>query len=387
MWKKLPIKGWRAGGVVILIGILFALTLLMSDFGDSQAIPEEPEPEPEETPPEPEPELEPEPEEEVISREGQERNPLSGEWVDEARARRRPLAVMLDNNVHARPHRGVIEADVVFEMLVEGGATRLMPVYLAGEPEVVGPVRSARDYHLDLVLGLNAVMVHCGGSPGAYAGIRDLGVDVLNDLWGQGRFFREPKEGVPYEHTLFTRLAVSHDLIAGSELEENSLPEPMWDFQDESSQDVIQDDDVGDAASFTLVYPGSMGYEVMYRYQAKMQHYERWIGANPYRDRDTGEPLKADNVLVMWVDTWRLPGDAAGRLGMDFTGDGAGLLISGGRTADVRWEKQDLRSPLRFFDEEGELAQLKTGQTWVQVLPTGTDIVWEEPRSESHEPE
>ena len=65
----------------------------------------------------------------------------------------RITAVMVNNIVAARPQRGLSKADILFEIKVEGGITRFMPVFTdyktVGE---VGPVRSGRDQFFRLIL-------------------------------------------------------------------------------------------------------------------------------------------------------------------------------------------------------------------------------------------
>ncbi|MFG2957677.1 DUF3048 domain-containing protein [Streptomyces sp. NPDC048291] len=61
------------------------------------------------------------------------------------------LAVKIDNVAGARPQTGLESADVVYAEQVEGGLSRLMAVYATRLPEVVGPVRSARESDLELL--------------------------------------------------------------------------------------------------------------------------------------------------------------------------------------------------------------------------------------------
>ncbi|WP_046728498.1 DUF3048 domain-containing protein [Streptomyces humi] len=61
------------------------------------------------------------------------------------------LAVKIDNVAAARPQTGLDAADVVYAEQVEGGLSRLMAVYASTLPEVVGPVRSARESDLELL--------------------------------------------------------------------------------------------------------------------------------------------------------------------------------------------------------------------------------------------
>lgn len=61
------------------------------------------------------------------------------------------LAVKIDNVSAARPQTGLDSADVVYAEQVEGGLSRLMAVYATKLPEVIGPVRSARESDLELL--------------------------------------------------------------------------------------------------------------------------------------------------------------------------------------------------------------------------------------------
>ena len=67
-----------------------------------------------------------------------------------------------DSIVAARPQRGLSKADILFEIKVEGGITRFMPVFTdyktIGE---VGPVRSGRDQFFRLILPWQALYIHC----------------------------------------------------------------------------------------------------------------------------------------------------------------------------------------------------------------------------------
>src|SRR5580700_3456406 len=61
------------------------------------------------------------------------------------------LAVKIDNIVYARPQTGLIAADIVYVLPVEGGLTRFLAVFSSHFPPVIGPVRSARADDLQLL--------------------------------------------------------------------------------------------------------------------------------------------------------------------------------------------------------------------------------------------
>ena len=93
-------------------------------------------------------------------------NLLTGEKAEEGYdPATRPVAVMINNIREALPQRGITEADIIYEMVTEGGITRLMALYSdpAAIPEV-GPVRSARDQHIQMMFPLEANYVYIGGS-------------------------------------------------------------------------------------------------------------------------------------------------------------------------------------------------------------------------------
>ena len=73
---------------------------------------------------------------------------LTGEELPQGYSQdRRITAVVIDNVFMARPQRGLAEADILFECLVEGGITRFMALYAdyRSLPQV-GPVRSSRPW-------------------------------------------------------------------------------------------------------------------------------------------------------------------------------------------------------------------------------------------------
>ena len=86
--------------------------------------------------------------------------------VDE-NSKSRPYAVMINNNHAAWPQCGVQDAYLVYEIIAEGGITRMMAIYKDQDTSKVGSVRSARHYFLDYANENDAIFVHWGGSPQA----------------------------------------------------------------------------------------------------------------------------------------------------------------------------------------------------------------------------
>lgn len=165
-------------------------------------------PAPPEPPVIPPPAEEPEPEPEPYVPAGT--NPLTGEAMEPEYESNRPIAVMLNNLKAAQPQLGVSRADIIYEVPAEGGITRMLGVYQSLEDVGnLGSIRSARSYYLELALGLDAVYVHAGGSPGAYRDIPAWGVDNLDGVRGDedAKLFwrdQERRKTKGYEHSLLT---------------------------------------------------------------------------------------------------------------------------------------------------------------------------------------
>ena len=352
---------------VISILLLCAIIVPFACGGDEEEPPEE---DPIEEPLEPEPEEEEEEEEGPAEGEGV--NPLTGLYAPEDLLARRILGVVIDNSPRARPHLGLTEADVIIEMLVEGGATRFLALYLQNDPEVVGPVRSARHYFLNLLESMDALLVHCGGSPQAYQTIRDGGLKTLDDLRGGGQFFRQPSPGVPYEHTLFTRMPENREQVISRELGRDEPPAAPWAFAGRVDRPGISGQSGQEMTEFRVKFPpGYDTYSTSYVYDDDADVYLRTMGGEPHADRESGEELSFSNIVILWARTNRIPGDTEGRLNIDLKGSGDALIVTGGKGYSGFWSAEDGFSLSGPRDRE---VRLTPGKTWIAIIPEDTAI-------------
>ena len=80
----------------------------------------------------------------------------------------RPIAIMINNHKVAQPlQTGLNDAYLVYEIVVEGGITRMLAVFKDADTERIGTVRSSRHYFLDYAQENDAVYTHFGWSPQA----------------------------------------------------------------------------------------------------------------------------------------------------------------------------------------------------------------------------
>src|SRR5256885_5672103 len=90
--------------------------------------------------------------------------PLTGKPAKLGAVDKRPLVVKIDNVPLARPHYGITQADMVFEILVEGFVTRLAAVYQSQDPQTIGNIRSARLADRSLTPMVRGALVYSGTS-------------------------------------------------------------------------------------------------------------------------------------------------------------------------------------------------------------------------------
>ena len=95
----------------------------------------------------------------------------------------RPIAVMIDNEKPAWPHAGLNDAYLLYEIIIEGGESRIMALFKGKETANIGPVRSARHYFLDYVMENDAIYAHFGWSPLAQSDIKTFGINNINGIY------------------------------------------------------------------------------------------------------------------------------------------------------------------------------------------------------------
>ncbi len=364
----------HTGLLPVLILVLLLVSVSFAGCGSEEEEPPEPEPIEETPEPEEEPDEDDDESENASPRpeEGEAVNPLTGLFQREELLARRILGVVIDNSPRARPHLGLTEAEVVFEMLVEGGATRYVALFLSEHPEMLGPVRSARHYFVQLMESLDAALIHCGGSPQAYTMIRQRNFANLDDLRGGGSFVRRPSPGVPYEHTLFTRMPENREQLAERGLEREDIPAAPWGFAGGRDAPGISGQEGQEMEEFRIDFPrGYESYATSYVYDEEEDVYWRSLAGEPHEDRETGEELSFSNVIVLWAETEPIPGDREGRLNIDLDGSGEALIITAGRGFSGLWSAEE---EFGVSGPQGREVRLTPGKTWITILPLDTAI-------------
>lgn len=345
---------------MLVIGMLF-----LTACGSSR----EEEPEPPAPPPAIAPEEPAEPEPYVPAG----TNPLTGEPMEPEYERNRPVAVMLNNLKAALPQLGVSQADIIYEIPAEGQITRMLAVFQSLEGvQNLGSIRSTRTYYLEVALGHDALLVHAGGSPGAYQDLSAWDMDHMDGVRGGADaaiFWRdkERRRNAGYEHSLLT----SGEKIQ-SYLDEGHFRTERKEG-DTYAQAFAED---GTPAGGTAAEQAKLYFS---RYKTGTFDYNAGTGlymvgqyGGEYLDGNTGEQVGVTNVLVLETDISVIRGDTEGRLSVRLTGGGSGTFLCGGKAIPIRWSKADRSSPFLYTTQSGAPLVLGQGRSYVCIMDPET---------------
>ncbi len=376
--KRLLLKGdnkYIFGGILIgvVAAVVFFSIIFIGEVKDTTVAKIS---DPTETPiptasptPTPPPTPTPEPTEDIT---GKAKSKLTGLYIAEETASKRPYAVVVNNMKKALPQSGISQASIIYEVLAEGDITRLVAIFDEFSTEKLGPIRSARDYFLDFALDSDAVFVHHGGSPSGYSQISALKINNLDGMRDGNTFWRDPvRYNTPamIEHSSYTDTSkILSGVAAKGYRTEPQTDESMFNFYEKPASPKN-----GEYATVITV-PFSQNYTSKFVYDEETKLYSKFERDNKHIDEENGEQLTVSNIIVQFVDMHVIQGDEAGRRSVKLVSSGDGYVITNGSYAKITWKKTSHNSPTEWFDENGEKLSLNKGRTWVCVYNGGVSF-------------
>lgn len=286
-------------------------------------------------------------------------------FADGADKTARPVAIMINNLKIAHPQSGLTNADIIYEAVTEGGITRLMALYSDIEKiEKSGPVRSARDAFIEMMLPLNAIYVHIGVSTSAEKMLNFYSYQDIDGIYlGSLAFAQDSnlaKTKGP-EHSWFT----NKDLIRAG-IEKNNIPTknnfyPAFDFVEYGQTRTL----AGENAN-TVSYSYSDYADVSFGYDAATGKYMKNAFGVPHMDADTNTQLAFDNVFVILAKSG-IQEENGVLADIDLT-EGKGYYFHGGKYEEITWEKGQPEQPLLLYGKDGDILKVNTGKSYVGIL-------------------
>ncbi|MDD4036287.1 MAG: DUF3048 domain-containing protein [Bacilli bacterium] len=276
----------------------------------------------------------------------------------------RSIAFMIDNHLDARPQVGLQKAYMVYEVIVEGGMTRMMALFKDQNDVVVGPIRSSRHYFLDYAFDNDAVYVHFGFSPQASNDIIKFGVNNINGISSDGGlFWRDNSIAAP--HNAFTNVNSVKNRLPNKKYRVTTDKGMLLNYSKEPLE--LNNDDSKVVNSVKVQY--SKSYSVKYSYDSKNKVYNRYIGNLPHYDRVTKEQYTAKNIIVYNVKNYNI-GDGTARQQLETVGSGTGYYISEGYAVPITWVKSSRSAKTIYKDTSGNPLTVNYGNTFIHIQPT-----------------
>ena len=291
--------------------------------------------------------------------------------LSDAAIGKRPVAVMVNNVMPAMPQYGVEEADLIFEIPVEGDVTRFMALYAdyTAVPKVCA-VRSCRYYFPVFSEGFDAFYVNWGidDSIGDYLKTLDLDqFDGMSD--GNGMFGRDQARldaGYDLEHTAYFDGTMFADVVQKNGIR-TDLEEDKRDtaFKFHGLDEQVKPD--GEACDQVDINFGAQTATLTYDPERNV--YLKQINGNAQVDGNTQNQLAFTNVFVL--ETEISVRDEIGHKRIEVMGgkNSTGYYISNGAVQKISWEKDGGKesSRLKFYDENGEELTINCGKSYIAV--------------------
>lgn len=289
-------------------------------------------------------------------------NLLTGEPMDEEKAKLRPVTCMIGNTVDALPQYGTSNADVIVEAPAEGGLTRLMTVYqdYSNLPTIMS-VRSCRHYYAYLSNEFEAIYVHYGQA--IYATEMLKSCDDLNGLDGDladVTFFRDSSRKSPHNAYINGESIIAGIEKRGYRTEHADTYTGRYKF---AQSEVTLDNGV-DAA---VVAPGYLVNKPWFEYDEETGLYDRYQYKAAHVDGANNEQLAFKNIIFQVCD-YKMEPDGKYLDVKTASYGGTGKYITNGKAVDITWVKEVEDGVGTYYDADGNVLEMNPGKTCVCII-------------------
>lgn len=267
---------------------------------------------------------------------------------DGAQGRTHPVVVKVDNAPAARPPTGIGEADLVYVEPVEGGLNRLAAVFATNKPDVVGPVRSARETDLQLAPEFGRpVLAFSGAAPELLPLIEQAGLVEASPEQAPEAYFRDENRSIP--HNLYVR--------------PDRLPSGQaWSPQDSFDFGAAPGGGVP-TAHREVRYPSS---SVAFDWSPEQGRWLVSMDGQPFETTDSGR-VGASTVIVQTVPVRDSSfEDSRGSISpfAETVGSGAATILRDGQAFEARWSRPSAAEPTTYTTPTGQPIPLAPGNVW-----------------------
>lgn len=307
---------------------------------------------------------------------------LTNQLIDSEISSKRPIAVIIPNEISSLPHYNISKASVLYEANVEGSMTRLMGIFEDwNDLDKIGNVRSLRTYFGYWAFEWDAVLVHYGGPYFIDELLALPTTQTLNGVESEAAFFRTDDRVAP--HNAYTSGNLIENAMSAKKYSFNYRglsDENHFIFADDNSPNTLSQykDAAKDATYIDMsgCYPLTRSY---FEYDSDKEIYYRsqyLSGGNdgPHIDAATNTQLSFTNIIVQYIKTEDL---GEGYLSMQCMDSGMpGYYFTHGKCIPITWSKAEDYSATRYYDEQGNEIALNTGKTMICIVEEGSTFYY-----------
>ncbi len=282
----------------------------------------------------------------------------------------RPYAVMINCHNGALPQAGLQDAYIVYEIMVEGGITRMMALFKDKDVSKIGSVRSARTQYLDYVYEHDAIYVHAGGAKDALNRISSEGISDVDVDGAYG--FRDTSLNRSWEHTLFTSTKLLLNGVNAKGFNKTTDTPNLLTYTTSLNLDVFNNSK--NANNISIKYSDYRTSN--YTYDASKKVYLRSMNSTKNIDLVTNLQYEVKNIIVYAVKySSYTNGSSTQYQKIDNVGTGDGYYITEGKAIPITWEKTSHNSQTKYIVKEtGKELVVNDGNTYIQIYPTSGSL-------------
>src|SRR3954468_24099603 len=267
------------------------------------------------------------------------------------------VVIKVDNATTARRYqKGLGQAAIVYQELVESGQTRFAAVYDNNYSGEVGPIRSVRETDLELLPQYGRVAVaFSGGNTGIKGQFRGA--------VASGKLLDASYDVLPHDYRLAERRVDARNFY--------STPAKLA-----ASSNGATPTDIGLRFGPLAPAAGKPATSAIIRFSDMMVVQVRYIASTGtwrvYQDGGLMAGVAPANIIVQSTPIKR--GRYVDVLGAaspyaTTVGTGSALIFRDGRFVHATWKRASVKSGTHYVDDKGRDIALKPGATWVMLQP------------------
>ncbi|MDP3448205.1 MAG: DUF3048 domain-containing protein [Eubacteriales bacterium] len=310
----------------------------------------------------------------------------------------RPFVLSIDNAAGAKPQTSLMEADIVYEFLMEQAITRFQALYNDTYPLYAGPLRSTRYYVIDMVQEWDCMFLHEG-----YVVLkkpyRRLPQELITLYLPKGDFrgysknfyrtqgayddfetengykFRATEAGRGSVHALYYRIAALVNRYYGEHTAKESqrflfLENITYETGKPFTKVTLSFDNKKDPNWIEFVYDAEKNR--LFRFESGEESLTRTL--IDHGDNYITEQMNVQNLIVQYVEYGSIKDDGKHRRTCEMIGSGKCDYFINGQHVTGTWSRPTVEDYTTYLLDDGSLVTLEPGNTWIAVHPSSVPV-------------